>query len=143
MRLAIAGGATHTPMLRAGDVNAVRAELEVQCDQLRSRLALLDRKLDASLDAAAQGRVHRDKLRKDATALARERLTYEEELAEAEARLRRQSDLREREQRRARDLDEIVTRWDILREEQRRTLLRDVVDRIDVDDDAIRVHLRP
>lgn len=143
VRDAIVQGAAQPPVLRAGDESAVRAEIEEQCAQLRSRLALLDRRIEANLDAASSGRILRDRLRSEGTALARDRLALEAELIEAEARLRRQSDARERQRRRARDLDDIGSKWEALRPEQRRALLRDVVDRVIVSDDAVQVQLRP
>ena len=131
------------PVLRAGNDQAVKAEAEGAVDQIRGRLAQLDRRIEGLLDQTTQGRMTKERLRRDSAALARERMMQEDELTEAEMRVRRQEGNTEREQLRNRALDDVKTRWGFLPDDRRQALFRSLLDRVVVSDDAIRVHLRP
>lgn len=143
VRRAIVEGTAIRPVLRAGNEDRVRAEAEERCVQIRNRIALLDKRLDGYLQSATQGRMQKERLRGESTALARDRLALEDELADADALLRRQSDQAERQRRRDRDLDDVAVKWDDLRNDRKQALLRSLIDRIVVSDDAVGVHLRP
>ena len=131
------------PVLRTGNEQAVKAEAEESAGQLRGRLVQFDRRIEALLDQTAQGRMTKERLRRDSAALARERMALEDELAEVEMRVRRQEGNEEREQLRNQALDNVKTRWSSLEDDRKQALFRSLIDRVVVDDDAIHVHLRP
>jgi hypothetical protein len=95
------------------------------------------------MDAAARGRLGRDKLQSLGIAVAAERLEVEARLAAAERRVSEQASVAARRRAQEQALLRLSDRWDSLDFNSRRSLLRDVVDRIVVADDGIKVQLRP
>src|SRR5439155_27340633 len=67
----------------AGDA-AAGLELDKEIEHLRSRLRAVDRRFERVLDAAAKGRVSKDKLRVLGLAAAQQRLAVEDALEAAE-----------------------------------------------------------
>lgn len=128
---------------QAGDEEAVLAESKEECRDLRHRLAQLDKRLERHIDAAARGRLSREKLLSLGIALAAERLEMEARLARAERRVEEQASVAARRRAQEQALLRLYDRWDSLDFNSRRSLLRDVVDRIVVTDDGIQVLLRP
>jgi site-specific DNA recombinase len=128
---------------QAGDEAAVIAEREQECEQLRSRLRQLDRKLEGYVESAAKGRLSADRMRKVGLASAADRLALEETLEEAERRAAQQASAAERRREQEHSLARLLDEWDALPFGGHRALLREVVDRIMVHDDGLRVLLRP
>jgi DNA invertase Pin-like site-specific DNA recombinase len=128
---------------QAGDVDAVIAEVKDECQELRRRLTQLDRRLERHMDAAARGRLARDKLQSLGMALSAERFEVEGRLQAAERRVEEQASVAARRRAQEQALLRLCDRWDTLDFPSRRSLLRDVVDRIVVADDSIQVLLRP
>ena len=122
---------------------AVLAESKEECRELRRRLAQLDKRLDRQMDAAARGLLSKEKMRSGGLALAAERMEVESRLAEAERRVDEQASMATRRRAQQEALDRLNERWDAIDFTRRRSLLRDVVDRIVVKDDSIQVLLRP
>jgi site-specific DNA recombinase len=128
---------------QAGDQEAVLAESKDECRELRRRLALLDKRLERHMDAAARGRLSREKLQSLGMALAAERLDTESRLTATERRIAEQASVAARRCAQEEALLRLCDRWDSLDFPSRRSLLRDVVDRVVVADDGIKVQLRP
>ncbi|HWO94715.1 MAG TPA: zinc ribbon domain-containing protein, partial [Dehalococcoidia bacterium] len=143
VRTALLEGDFVRPVLRAGDDEGVRAETEQLCEQLRSRAQALDKRLEALLDAAVEGRLAPERLRSQCEALARDRQAIEDRLADALAQLDRHTSQREREARRRQDMDEIALRWESATPERRQEMLRRVLDRVVVHDERLEVHVKP
>lgn len=151
VRLALAGGdgngssgpTVGRMIVCAGDEAAVAAEWKQEAQQVTKRLTVLEKGLQKYLDATARGRLGRDKLRTLAVAVGGERLRLEEQLAEIEERAVRQASAAEqrREQEHARS--RLVDLWETLSFNEKRALLRRVVDRIVVTDDDVKVFVRP
>ena len=128
---------------QAGDQEAVLAEARDECRDLRRRLALLDKRLERHMDAAARGRLSREKLQSLGIALAMERLDTEARLSATERRIEEQTSVAARRRAQEEALLRLCDRWDSLDFPSRRSLLRDVIDRVVVADDGIKVQLRP
>ena len=128
---------------QAGDEEAVLAESKEECDEMRRRLAQLDKRLERHMDAAARGRLSREKLQSLGLALSAERLEIEGRLVAAERRVEEQASVAARRRAQEQALLRLLDRWDSLDFASRRSLLRDVVDRVIVVDDSIEVLLRP
>ncbi|HEY7269777.1 MAG TPA: recombinase family protein [Dehalococcoidia bacterium] len=127
----------------AGDDAAVLAEWQAQAKRLRERLHLIDRRIGRSLEAASAARLSRDKLRTQGLAMAQERLKTEDELRAAQWRAENYASASERRRARAAALAKLVQRWEELPTAEHQELLRDLIDRIIVSDDAAKLLLRP
>ena len=128
---------------QAGDETAVIAEAQEQCHQLRRRLAQIDKQLDQYIDTAARGRLSKEKMRALSLELASDRLEVEERLAEAEHRAQERASLAARHRAQEQTLARLIDSWDSLEFDRRRSMLREVIDRIIVKDDGVKVLLRP
>ena len=128
---------------QAGDETAVLAEAQEDCRQLRRRLAQLDKQIEQYVDAAARGRLSKEKMKALNLSLAAERLETEERLAEAEHRAQERASLAAHHRAQEQAVARLVDSWDSLDFSRRRSMLRDVVDRIVVKDDGVKVLLRP
>ncbi len=128
---------------QAGDEAAVLAEAQEGCRQLRRRLAQLDKQIEQHVDAAARGRLSREKMKVLSLDLAAERLELEERLIEAEHRVQERASLATRHRAQEQTVARLVDSWDSLDFSRRRSMLRDAVDRIVVKDDNVKVLLRP
>jgi site-specific DNA recombinase len=145
VRQAILGqGQSSPPALpRAGDEAAVLAEAQATSRRLRSRLRRLDRRLEQHLDAVTRGRLSRERFDSLSLALGAEQLALEDSLAEAERYAHQQASAAERDKRHERALARLRSEWDRLPGPQRQVLLRELLERVVVRDDAIRALLRP
>jgi site-specific DNA recombinase len=128
---------------QAGDQDAVFAESKEEREEMRRRLTQLDKRLERHMDAAARGRLSREKLQSLGIALSTERLEVEGRLLAAERRVEEQASVAARRRAQEQALLRLCDRWESLDFPSRRLLLRDVVDRIIVADDGIQVLLRP
>jgi len=127
----------------AGDQDAVLAESKDECREVQRRLTQLDKRLERHMDAAARGRLSREKLQSLGIALAAERLDVEARLVAAERRVDEHASVAARRRAQEQALLRLSDRWDSLDFNSRRSLLRDVVDRVVVADVGIKVQLRP
>jgi site-specific DNA recombinase len=127
----------------AGDPAAVIAGTSTEMQRLRTRLRQLDKRLEQALDAAAQGKVPRDRLRAYTREIAEEQIAVEEALLELERRAEEQSEANARRERRERVLNELLDGWTVIPLEERQSLLREIIDRIVITAEGPQVHLRP
>ena len=88
-------------------------------------------------------KISREKLRSDGLVLAEEHLRVEEDLRLAEWRSGHYASSAERRRARQDAIARLVDRWDALAIPERQELLREVIDRIVVSDDSIKIVLRP
>jgi site-specific DNA recombinase len=125
-----------------GDGTAVLEEWEQKAERLRNRLRQLDHRIEEQISAAAKGRMSREQLRKLSIATASQQLRLEEELEEIERRLEEHAGATERYHARQRALAYVLDGWATLAIAEKQSLLRDLVDRVVVNDDGIEVVLR-
>jgi len=127
----------------AGNEAALIAEWQAETKRRRDHLQQIDRRLAQTLDAAAKEKLSREELRARGLSLALERLKTEEELEEAERRAESYTSTAERRRARAAARERLVSQWNGLVLNERRELLRSLLDRVVVGDDEVRLSLRP
>jgi site-specific DNA recombinase len=127
---------------RAGDEAAVLQEAEARCLRLRGRLRRLDKRLEEYMNEAARGRLSAQRMRSLSVDVAAEELSLEESLAEAERFVRQQASAAERQQQKERALAGLRDQWDHLAPLGRQALLGELLERVVVWDDSIRILLR-
>jgi len=110
--------------------------------RLRSRLRQLDRRLEQYLDLASSGRISPDRLKALSTELAHQQLEVEDALADVNRRTREREVRTERIQSQAEQTARLRDTWPELDFPERQALLRDVLQRVNVTDDAVEVVLR-
>jgi site-specific DNA recombinase len=128
-------------MPQAGHAEAALREAQKRCEQLKTKLTRLEKRLEAYLQAAAAGRVTYERLRNLGTSVAEQRLTLMESLEEAQQLAQRQMTAAERQKRRAEALNQLTNEWDYMTPQQRQVLLRELVDRISTQDQDIKIVL--
>jgi len=128
---------------QAGDQAAVIAERTAQRDRLRARIRAIDRRLDGLVEAAATGRLTKEKMQRPSIAAAADRLAAEDALEAAERRLQEYADDLHRKGSRERELSRLVETLHEMAFPDRLEGLREAVSRISVADDAVKVTLRP
>ncbi len=126
-----------------GDDAAVIEEWQEEARRLRDRLKQIDRRIGQALQAAAGEPMSREKFRVRGLALAEERLAAEEELRNAEWRADNYSSAAERRRGRQQAIEKLTEGWESLTIEERRELLREVVDRVVVSDEDAKLVLKP
>ena len=134
---------TRLALPEAGDEAGVLAEWQRQAQRLRRRLAQADKRLEGYLDSAARGRISRERLRSLSVTAAGDRLALEEALEETERRAVQHATAAERRREREWARQRLYSEWAHLPLTERQELLRQVVERIVVTDDAVRAFLRP
>ena len=133
---------------RAGDAAAVAGETAEALARAEARAKSLDRRLAALLDEASASAVaarsgpSATRLAEEAAPLVAAYETASAEIAALRARLAAQASEGERERRRARLMARLRDEWDELGFEQRRSLLRELVERVTVYDDSVETVLR-
>jgi DNA invertase Pin-like site-specific DNA recombinase len=135
-------GVVRTALLHAGDANAVAAETALAESRLRSRLRSLDRRLADTLTAAADGQETPERMREVAAEITADYQHSVGELTALDRRAAAQASESERRRHRARQLARIRDDWGALSFDDRQALLRDVVERVIVEQDGVRTVLR-
>jgi DNA invertase Pin-like site-specific DNA recombinase len=127
----------------AGDEAAVVAEQEREKERLASRVRTVDKRLESYVEAAAKGRLAKEKMHKLSIAAATERLRLEDALELVEQRIADHLGAADRKRTREREVAHLLAEWNRLRFADRQSALRDAVARITVTDERIEVTLRP
>ena len=127
---------------KAGDDAALLKEAEARCRRLRGRLRRLDKRLEEYMNEAARGRLSGERMRSLSVDVAAEGLSLEESLAEAERFVKQQASAAERQQQKERALARLRDEWDQLAPLEQQSLLGELLERVVVWDDSIRVVLR-
>lgn len=125
-----------------GVAGGYRDGAEAAIEKVRSRVKSLDRKLEGFVDAAARGRITREQMHAYSVKAAGERLALDDELEHLERDLERRFDTVQRRTAQLAGLRRLVADWDALGFEARQALIRDVVCRVDVNDEGLTVALR-
>ena len=103
----------------------------------------LQRRLADLLTQAAAGHRRRDGLRDAAHAIVADYQEAEEELAALGRRTAAHVSERQRRQHQERQIERVRHEWDQLPFEEQRALLRDLIEKVIVDEDGVRTVLRP
>jgi site-specific DNA recombinase len=127
---------------KAGNDAAVLQEAEARCRRLRGRLRRLDKRLEEYMNETTRGRLSAERMRALGVAVAAEGLSLEESLAEAERFVRQQTSAAERQKQKGRALARLRDEWDHLTPLEQQALLGELLDRVVVWDDRIRILLR-
>ena len=138
-----ASGALQSTVVSAGDSKAVAAETAMAEARVRSRMRSLDRQLSGSLGLAAGGRLRPEQLRETAHEVAGEYLLAEADLATLAHRAEAQASDSDRRRHQEQQRERVRSEWGRLPFEERQALVRDLVDKVLVDDDRVRTILRP
>ncbi len=128
---------------RTGDPEAWAREIEDELARIEGRIRRNRRQVERLLDEAARGDLPIERMKALGAAFAEEQRDLDAEARDARERLAAQHSEREREERAEAARERLLTRWDALGPEERRALLREVVDRIEVDGDEARLLRRP
>ncbi len=135
-------GAVSSAVLAAGDATAVAAELTATERRILSRMRSVERRLQGQLERAAAGRRDQETLREAALEVVLDYQGAENELAGLRRRREAQTSERERQRYQEQQLDRIRRNWSSLPFDDRRALLRDVVQQIVVEGSRVRTVLR-
>jgi len=127
----------------AGDEASVLAENEHERERIGSRVRSVDKRFEGYVEAAAKGRLTREKLHKLSVAAATERLRLEDTLELVERRIGDHLQAPDRKHARESDIQRLVEAWETMRFVDRQNVLRDGVTRVTVTDDRVDVTLRP
>jgi len=128
---------------QAGDEAAVLAEQREECERLRSRMKLIDKRLEGYIDSAARGRLSKEKMHKLSVSAANDRLVMEDLLETAERRIEEHLTAAQRKHARERNLMRLLDAWDEAAFADRQSGLREAVARVIVSDDGLKMTLRP
>jgi site-specific DNA recombinase len=135
---ALAAAAGEAPQA-VGD--AVAAAV-LERDRIRARLKVVDRRIERCVDAAAKGTLTKEKMHQRSLAAACERLALEDAIEAIDQRATGASETG-RAALRSTEAEHLRSEWDTLAFNDRQRLLRDLVARITVTDDAVRIEPRP
>src|SRR5574341_824917 len=108
----------------AGDIRASENEIR----RLKDRARRLDKRLKQYMDAAVSGKINEDKLRNLGLSLATQQLQLDEKLAESKRAAQREASESERRRHREHVLGRLRDDWLILSFNERRDLIRDVLE---------------
>lgn len=136
------GGLVRPAVLTTGDARAVAAEVAVAESRVRSRMRSLDRRLSDALTAASSGKQSAEQLREVAQEVTAEYQHSTDELAALDRRAAAHANEGERRRHRARQIALIRDDWDRLSFDERQSLLRELVERVIVEEDGVRTVLR-
>jgi site-specific DNA recombinase len=127
----------------AGNDQAVIEQWQAEARRIRERLQQIDRRLNREMESAIQDSANSDRLRTNGQALAEERLQVEEELRDAEWRAEHYASAAERRRTRNAALEMLVSDWAGLPLDDKRRLLREIVDQVRVGPAGVQLVLRP
>ena len=131
-----------TRFRRAGNVDGYLLDLVSQVDRVEGRMKRNRRQVEELVADAAHGHITVERMKTLGGDLAKEHLELEAELAAAKKRLAAQQSEEERRKHLEALRDGLVRDWETLGFETLQAGLRDVVDRVEVDGDELRVFLR-
>lgn len=131
-----------TRFRRAGNVDGYLVDLIGQVDRVEGRIKRNRRQVEELVADAAHGHITVERMKSLGGELAREHLELESELAAARDRLKAQHNEAERQKHLEALREKLVRDWDTLPFEALQAALRDIVDRVEVDGEDVRVFLR-
>ena len=125
------------------DGSSALADQQSERERLKTRLRSVDRRIERYVDAAAKGRLPKDKMHRMSVAAAADRLALEDAFESVEQRLDAQQDVSERRAARERNIRSLIDGWQTTHFSQRQAALRESIARITVHDDHVVLTLRP
>ncbi len=128
---------------RAGNTDAFVLDLLSQKEKIAARMKRIQRQVEELVADAAHGHITIERMRALGSEHAREQVELEAELAATEERIEAQEGEGERQRHLETLRAEVVAGWNTTPFEQLRDQLREVVDRVEVDGDEMRLFLRP
>ncbi len=127
---------------QSDDTLAVDQDQEREREKLRARLRAIDKRIDRYIDAAARGRLTKDKMRKLSVAAAGDRLNVEDALESIERQIDEHLGAEARKTAREHGVAVLLEAWESMRFADRQAGLRATVARMTVTDDDISIELR-
>ncbi len=127
---------------RAGNVDGYLVDLVGQVDRVESRIKRNRRQVEELVADAAHGHITVERMKSLGGELAKEHLELEAELAASRERLKAQQSEAERQKHLESLREKLLRDWERLPFESLQSALRDIVDRIEVDGEDVRVFLR-
>jgi hypothetical protein len=128
---------------RAGNTDAFVLDLLSQKDRILARMKRVQRQVEELVADAAHGHITIERLRTLGAEHAREQVELEAELSATVERIEAQEGEGERQRHLEALRTEVVEGWASTPFEQLRNQLREVVDRVEVDGEEMRLFLRP
>ncbi|GIW13987.1 MAG: hypothetical protein KatS3mg062_1426 [Tepidiforma sp.] len=126
----------------AGNADSYALELASQVDRIESRIKRNRRQVEELVADAAHGHISIERLKALGADLAEEHRQLQAELAAARDRIRAHESEAERRRHLEQQRERLLRDWDTLPFDDLQAALRDVVDRIDVDGEDVRVYRR-
>ncbi len=131
-----------TRLRRAGNVDGYLVDLVGQVDRVEGRMKRNRRSVEELVADAAHGHITLERMKSLGAEFAREHQGLEAELSGAKERLHAQQSEAERRKHLEALRDRLVQDWEGIAFETLQSGLRDVIDRIEVDGEELRVYLR-
>ncbi len=124
---------------RVGDADAYAQAIEAELGRIEGRLRQNRRRVESLVGETASGQLPIERMKAIGTGFVKEQRELEREAQEARDRLAAERSEAEREERAESTRKRLLARWDDLAFEERQSLLRELVDRIDVDGEEARL----
>jgi site-specific DNA recombinase len=143
VREALASDDHPGPRVRmAGNVDSYALELQAQVDRIESRIKRNRRHVEELVADAAHGHITIERMKALGLELAEEHRQLQAELHAARKRIEAYQSEAERRRHLEQQRERLIRDWESLPFDDLQSALRDVVDRIDVDGDEVRVYRR-
>jgi hypothetical protein len=136
-----AGNVSH--LHRDGNVDSFVLDLMTQADRIEGRMKRVRRQVEELVADTAHGHISLERMRLLGTEHAREQLELDAELASVRERIQLQQGESERRRHVETLRESLRADWDSLAFDELRQRLREVVDRVEVDGQEMRLFLRP
>ena len=136
--LAAPNGAA-TRVQRIGGADAYAEAIAAELDRIEGRLRQNRRRVESLVGEAASGQIPIERMKAIGTGFVKEQRDLEREAQETRDRLAAERSEAEREARAEAARQRLLSRWDEIAIEERQALLREVVDRIEVDGEEARL----
>ncbi|MES4792936.1 MAG: hypothetical protein C4321_08060, partial [Chloroflexota bacterium] len=126
----------------AGNIDSYALELQTQVERIEARIRRNRRQVEELVADAAHGHITIERMKAIGIDLAEEHRQLEGELQSARQRLQAHHSEAERRRHLEQQRQRLLQHWESLPFDDLQTALRDVVDRIDVDGNDVRVYRR-
>jgi site-specific DNA recombinase len=136
-------GSAITRIRPAGNVDSFLLDTMAEVERLEGRMRKTRRQLEELVADAAHGHISIERMRALGGELAREQQDIEAQIAAARSRAEAQQSEAERRRHQHEQRQRLQRDWDALDFAARQAALREVVDRVEVDGESMKVFLRP
>ncbi len=131
-----------TRLHRAGNPDAYAEEVAAEVGRIEGRIRRNRRQVEELVGETAHGHLSLERMKSLGANFAQEQRTLDDQANAARARLAVQRSEAERQERVEATRRRLVENWDAIEREERQRLLREVVDRTEVDGTDIRLYVR-